>query len=53
MNQVKTIKILEKIMKMHRIKKKKFNMHKMFKISAETVAKNLVYNIIDKKKSCG
>ena len=30
-----------------------FNMYKMFKISAETCAKNCVYNMIDKEKRCG
>lgn len=30
-----------------------FNKYKMIKISAKTFAKNCVYNIIDKEKSCG
>ena len=45
-NQMKTIKISEKIEEMHRIKKMYFcNLHKMFDISVETFAKNYVYTI--------
>ena len=49
---VETIKVSEKIKEMRRIKKINiaFIMYKMFKISAETFAKNYVYNIIDKEK---
>ena len=45
-------KILEKIMKTHKIKKNYnfFNKYKMLRISAETYAKNCVYNIKDKEK---
>ena len=47
---MKTIKICEKIMEMHKIKKIFiFCICKMLKISAETYAKNCIYNIIDKK----
>ena len=45
-NQMKTIKVSEKIEEMHRIKKMYFcNLHKMFDISVETFAKNYVYTI--------
>ena len=45
-NQMKTIKVSEKIEEMHRIKKMYFcNLHKMFEISVETFAKNYVYTI--------
>ena len=49
---VETIKVSEKIKEMRRIKKINiaFIMYKMSKISAETFAKNYVYNIIDKEK---
>ena len=45
-NQMKTIKVSEKIEEMHRIKKMYFcNLHKMFDISVETFPKNYVYTI--------
>ena len=48
-------KNIRKIMKVHFFFFKYFffNMYKMFKISAETCAKNCVYNMIDKEKRCG
>ena len=45
---MKTIKILEKRMEMHKMRK---NEHiKMIKLSAETYAKNCIHNIIYKEK---
>ena len=43
------MKVLGKIAEIHKIKKIIFNMYKMFEISAETFAKNKVYNIIDEE----
>ena len=48
---MKTIKILEKIMEMHKIFKIiVFRMYKILNISAETYAKNSILKIIDKEK---
>ena len=47
--KIKTIKILEKIMKKHKIKKIIYilNTYKMLKISAETYAKNRIETLFD------
>ena len=48
---MKTLKVLEKLMEMHKVRKIIFlNKYKILKISAEAYAKNCVYNIIDKEK---
>ena len=48
---MRTIKILEKTQKRHKIEKIKFfNKYKMSKISVEKYAKNCIHNIIDKEK---
>ena len=48
MNYVKIVDILEKIMEMHRLKKKKkicFFVYKMAGISAELFAKNCIHTV--------
>ena len=48
---MKTINVLEKLMEMRKFRKIIFfNKYKILKISAETYAKNCLYNIIDKEK---
>ena len=50
--KLKTIKILKKIIKIHRIKKNSFflNMYEMFKINVKTFEKGCIYTITVFKK---
>ena len=48
--KLKTIKILKKIIKIHRIKKNSFFMYEMFKINVKTFEKDCIYTITVYKK---